>query len=290
MEYFYRLADVKICALSPFPILVNDSTKEFFSDAESDFKEDLLIEYRPVNGLPVPEDIRYKEARRVYTGQGDSAATFFSATPYVPPYAWVPRDTLEEGRLVCYYLPGSEHLMNYARNVITLMDLEATLLHFNSLILHSSLIRWDDSAILFSAPSGTGKSTQAELWRQYAGADILNGDRAALRQKNGVWNAYGLPYAGTSGIYRNDRAPLRAMVALRQASENSVRRLTASEAFRYLYPETMIHRWDPEYEKHATELLLGILNEIPVYLLSCRPDREAVELLKSKLETQETIL
>ena len=285
MEYFYRICSICIRTESPFPLLENDSTKEFFSEIAPDAGPDLEVEYKAVSELPAAEDIRYVEARRVYTGQGDSAATFFSAMPGVPPYAWVPRDTLREGKLVCHYLPGSEHLMNYARNVITLMDLEATLLHFNALILHSSLIRWNDSAILFSAPAGTGKTTQAELWKQYAGAEILNGDRSALRRINGLWHACGLPYAGTSGIYRNEHAPLRALVALRQASDNSVRRLTASEAFRYLYPETMIHRWDPEFEARATALLLEVLGEKPAYLLSCRPDRDAVELLKNEIES-----
>ena len=287
MEYFYRIADIRIRAESPFPILENNFTKEFFSDAAADAEADLVIEYRPVDALPEAEDIRYEETRRVYTGQGVGSATFFSATPLAPPYAWVPRDTIRQGKLVCHYLPDNERRMKHANNVITLMDLEATLLHFNALILHASLIRWNGMGVVFSAPSGTGKSTQAELWAQHAGAEILNGDRAALRQRDGVWHAYGLPYSGTSGIYRNERVPLGAVVALRQSSENSIRRIHGAEAFRYLYPETMIHRWDPEYEAQATKLLLDVIQEIPVYLLSCRPDREAVELLKSKLEAKE---
>lgn len=287
MQYYYTLADICIRLASPFPVLENESTKEFFSEKPPNASPDLEILYRPSETLPEPRDIRYTEARRIYTGQGEGAATFFSGTPFVPPYAWVPRDTLGEGRLICRYLPGSERLMNYARNALTLMDLESTLLHFGAVILHASFIRWNGQGVIFSAPSGTGKSTQAELWRQYAGAEILNGDRAAIRQRDGAWHGYGLPYAGTSGIYRNERAPLRAVVALRQSAENSVRRLSPSQAFRYLYPETMIHRWDPDYEQRATELLLGIFGEIPVYLLSCRPDREAVELLKNEIETQE---
>lgn len=287
MEYFFQLADVRIRVESPFPLLDNESTIEFFSDTEKDICPNLEISYLPVNELPAPEDIRYEEARRVYTGEGDSAATLFSEMPGIPAYAWVPRESLSRGKLICYYLPGKEYLMNYKRNILTLMDLEATLLHFNAIIMHASLIRWNEQAIIFSAPSGVGKSTQAELWKQYAGADILNGDRAALRKKDGVWHGYGLPYAGTSGIYRNENAPLRAIVALRQAPENSIRKLNVSDAFRYLYPETMIHRWDAEFERMATALLLDVLNVTPVYLLSCRPDREAVELLKDELEPME---
>ena len=194
------------------------------------------------------------------------------------------RKTLTEGKLVCSYVPGSEYMMNYKRNVLTMMDLEATLLHFDSIILHASFVRYNGKGIVFSAPSGTGKSTQAALWEKYADAEILNGDRAALRKTDGTWRAYGLPFAGTSGIYRNDSAPLKAVVALRQAENNSVRRIGSTEAFRYLYPETMIHRWDRDFESKATDLLLDVLRDIPVFLLECRPDQEAVEKLKEKID------
>ena len=287
MQYLLNLADICIRVEAPFPLLDNDSTKEFFSENASAPSPDLFFSYCSNDELPLPEDIRFAEARRIYTGEGDGAATFFSARPDAPPYAWVPRSSMSQGNLVCHYRPGSEHLMNYKRNVITLMDIEATLLHFNSIIFHASLIRWDGCSILFSAPAGTGKSTQAELWKKFAGADILNGDRSALRRKDGIWHAYGLPYAGTSGIYRNENAPLRAVVALRQAPENSIRRLSGAEAFRYLYSEILIHRWDAVFESRAAGLFMEIIEEIPVYLLSCRPDREAVELLKNELESKE---
>ncbi len=285
MRYYYNLADVNFFLDTPFPLLDNDSTTGFFCDAVKDTEKDLEFIYLPVKKLPPIDDIRYEEPRRIYTGQGETAATFFSSMPDVPPYAWVPRNTVKEGKLLCRYLPQCEKLMNFKKNVVTLMDIEATLLHFSSIILHASLIRWNRTAVVFSAPSGTGKSTQAELWERYEGADILNGDRAALRRKDGIWHGYGLPIAGTSGIYRNEHAPLRSIVALRQAPENSIKKLSAAEAFRFLYPETMIHRWDPEFEQQATALLLEVIEDIPVYLLSCRPDHDAVELLKSELES-----
>ena len=239
----------------------------------------------PVGRLPERTDVRYKEARRVYVGGGDNAGTYFSSYPDAPPYAFVSRETVRSGILRCEYLPGKEKYMDYSRNLITLMDIEATLLDFGGLILHSSLVSWNSGGIVFSAPSGTGKSTQAELWEKYLGADILNGDRSGIRKTDGIWRAYGLPYAGTSGIYRNESVPLKALVALRQAGENRVRRIAGAEAFRYLYPETMIHRWDPDFEKRATDLLLTLISDVPVFLLECRPDREAVGILKTEIQS-----
>ncbi|MBR2806592.1 MAG: hypothetical protein IKE18_07415, partial [Oscillospiraceae bacterium] len=267
MLYNLNLVDILIRVESPFPLLDNDSTKEFYIDKAPNSQFDLNFIYQPVDELPVPKNASYIEGRRVYIGYGSEASTFFSPVPEGIPYAWVSRASLDEGILVCKYVPGKEYLLNYKRNVLILMDLEATLLHFDAIILHASFIRWREKGIIFTAPSGTGKSTQAALWEKYYDAEILNGDRAALRRKDGMWRSYGLPYAGTSDIYRNESAPLTAVVALRQATENRIHRIKGTEAFRYLYPETMIHRWDSNFEKKATSLLLSIMSDIPIFLL-----------------------
>lgn len=268
----------------PYLMYSSHSMDDFLAEASGNEKTDLEFQIRPVRELPEMSDVRFSDPKRIYVGQGESAGTFFRSYPGKKPYAFVSRKAVRDGLLSCDYLAGDERHMDYARNLITLMDIEAALLDFDALILHSSLISWRGTGIMFSAPSGTGKSTQAALWEKYAGAEVLNGDRAAVRKVNGVWRAYGLPYAGTSGIYRNESAPLKAVVVLRQAGENRIRRIQGAEAFRYLYRETMIHRWDAEFEKKAVNLLLNVIDEVPVFLLECLPDQGAVEILKAEAE------
>lgn len=173
--------------------------------------------------------------------------------------------------------------MNYSHNLCSLIGLETLLLKYNGLLLHSSFIRWEGMGILFSAPSGTGKSTQAALWVQHEGAEIINGDRAGMIKQQNQWTAWGLPVAGSSNVYRNESAPVKTIIALRQASENRIRRLRPGEAFRYLYPEVTVHAWDRSDVEHASELLLELVTEVPVYLLECRPDTEAVSLVRGTL-------
>ena len=139
-------------------------------------------------------------------------------------------------------------------------------------------------AILFTAPSGTGKSTQAGLWEQFAGAETLNGDRSMLRRVDGVWTAFGSPFAGTSGIYRNESAPVRALIVLRQAPENTIRRLSVAEAFRAIYSESVLPRWHTEAHQQVIRLVTEIVSEVPVYLLACTPDERPVTLLRNTLE------
>ena len=157
---------------------------------------------------------------------------------------------------------------------------------FDALLLHASFVGAEGRGILFSGPSGIGKSTQARLWQENCAARILNGDRAALRKKEGTWWAWGLPYAGSSGIYRNESLPLAAIVLLEQGQENSLRPLKAAEALRRLYPEMMLHRWDKKFLEKAMDLAEELLAEVPVWCLRCRPDAQAAELLKETLKKE----
>lgn len=182
-----------------------------------------------------------------------------------------------------------EALQHFHRfdDILDIANLEHMLTALGAISLHSSFITSDGQAILFSAPSGTGKSTQAALWEQYAGAEQINGDRSVIRCVDGVWTAFGFPFAGSSGIYKNKSAPIRAIVVLRQAPENTIERLGASEAFRLLYSETAIQRWNTQGHAAAVDLLIRLSTAVPVYRLCCTPDERAVTLLQKTLASQE---
>ena len=184
----------------------------------------------------------------------------------------------------CIY-PGRENYIRTLDNLFDASELEVLLCRLGAFSLHSSLVRRSfGDAILFTAPSGTGKSTQAGLWEQYAGADTLNGDRSMIRRVDGRWTAFGSPFAGTSGIYRNESAPIRVLVVLRQAPENTIRRLSRAEAFRAIYSESVLPRWHTEAHERVISLVTEIVSEVPVYLLACTPDERPVTLLKTTLE------
>lgn len=172
-------------------------------------------------------------------------------------------------------------------NLLDAANLEHMLTALGAVSLHSSFITHNGQAILFSAPSGTGKSTQAALWEQYAHAEQINGDRSVIRCVDGVWTAFGFPFAGSSGIYKNKSAPIRAIVVLRQTPENTIERLAAPEAFRLLYSETAIQRWNTQGHAAAVDLLIRLSAAVPVYRLCCTPDARAVDLLQTTLASQE---
>lgn len=164
------------------------------------------------------------------------------------------------------------------------LSLETLLLRQDAFLLHASAIDWQGRGILFTAPSGTGKSTQAELWRIHENARIINGDRGLVRLTEDGWKVYGSPYAGSSGIHTNLSAPVACIVVLSQGPENCLKRLSPLAAFQHLYRGTTIPAWDMEAVEAGTELLLKVLETVAVFHLSCRPDQGAVEVLKQALQ------
>ena len=149
-------------------------------------------------------------------------------------------------------------------------------------MLHSSyVLTQSGAAVLFSGPSGIGKSTQAALWQQYAGADVINGDRTLIR--TGDITAHGVFYSGTSGICKNVSAPIRAIVLLDKADENTLRRAGAKEAFAAVLSQCSHYQWDAESAIHMTDLVAGLVRRADVYRLSCRADEGAVRLLQNEL-------
>ena len=164
-----------------------------------------------------------------------------------------------------------------------IINLPFQLLQRGVLTLHSSSVRTDKGVILFCGRSGIGKSTQAALWREYQDAMTLNGDRNAIAFDRGVPFAYGLPFCGTSGICYRFAEPIRAIVALQQAEENHIVRLTGSQALLTIANNT-IGLYYKERSTATTNLLVQAASHIPVYRLACTPDARGVDLLKSALE------
>lgn len=150
------------------------------------------------------------------------------------------------------------------------------------LVLHSAyIVTSAGEAILFSGPSGVGKSTQAALWERCAGARVVNGDRALVDV--GKKTANGIFYSGTSGISENVTAPVRAIVLLGQGSENRVFVPSPQAAFAGVLSQCAYYEWDARSAEQMTECVARLVSDVPVLRMDCLPDTTAVEALRGKL-------
>lgn len=166
---------------------------------------------------------------------------------------------------------------------LPLAALCARLAYFNAVLLHGSLVDLDGEGIVFTGYSGVGKTTQAQLWEKYLGADIINGDKVFLRCLEGKTYAYGSPWKGSSPYCLNRKVPVKAVVALRQAKENSIQKLDSLACMEYFMPHLFLPHWDQACLNRALDTFDQILGSVPVYLLKCRPDEDAVLLTKEQI-------
>ena len=161
------------------------------------------------------------------------------------------------------------------------------LLNDNILLFHCSAIEFNGKAYLFTAPSGTGKSTHTRLWRETFGDKVtmINDDKPLVSIPvestdedicGDAIRVYGTPYAGKDGLQTNMSAPVAAIVILHQAKENTIERMDAKCAYPTLLNQTY-RRNDPEGMIKTLELV-GQLAKLPVYSLGCTISKEAVLL------------
>ena len=158
-------------------------------------------------------------------------------------------------------------------------------LQHQRMVLHGSCIAYNGKAIIFSAPSGTGKSTHTELWKKYYPETIhINDDTPVLRLDNpDEVLACGSPWSGKTRLNTNISVPLAAIVFLEQGKENCISSLSKIEAIGRVLGEA---RKIPfrHAMMEAAELCGQLLERVPVYRLSCDISREAVETVRKELK------
>ncbi len=154
------------------------------------------------------------------------------------------------------------------------------------IMLHAAYVETKEGAVLFTGPSGIGKSTQAELWEQYGDGIIMNGDRTVLYERDGKVYAAGSPYAGSSAVYRNYESPVRAIIVLGKGEDNQTQRLKGSAALLPLMRESTFVYMDGNMKRRQAELLCSAAEKLPVYRYLCRKDVSAVERLKEVLRRE----
>ena len=174
---------------------------------------------------------------------------------------------------------GGQLAFEYLGQIIPSVMLKHCMLTF-----HGVLMEYDGYGIIISAPSGTGKTTHARMWRDLRHALIINGDRAACQKINDVWTGFGLPWSGTSGEQINRSIPIKAIVLLERSEENHAFPITGMEAFISAWANVLKPDWNTALSEKALDLLDDFLQTIPVIRLRCRPDADSVKVLSHVLE------
>ncbi len=189
---------------------------------------------------------------------------------------------LSGGELLCAADDWSEATVYFDNDnseyALPLAAVCSRLAYFGGLLFHASCVELDGEGVVFAGFSGAGKTTQARLWKEYLGAEIINGDKVLVRLAEGEVLAYGLPWKGSSEYCLNRRTRLKAIVIPMHSSVNKITRLDTLGIVEKLMPHVFLPHWDKRCLELALSAFDTLQTEISVWLLECRPDKEAVKL------------
>ncbi len=150
---------------------------------------------------------------------------------------------------------------------------------YDTVLMHGSCIAVDGTAYLFTAKSGTGKSTHTRLWRQRFGdrAVMVNDDKPLIRISQSGAIAYGTPWDGKHRLSSNIAVPLKGVCILTRAEQNSIRRISISEAYPMLLQQ--IYRpLDAAAMTRTMTLIDRMTKTVDLWQLGCNMDPEAAQV------------
>ena len=168
-------------------------------------------------------------------------------------------------------------------NILTMIHLEQLLLSVDALILHSCYTEYQNEAILFTAPSGTGKTTQANLWKKNYDISIINGDKCLLQKYNETYYACGFFLSGSAEECENKSMPIKAIVIVRQDKEDYIEEISDANKVGLLYSEITINDWNFDFVNKSLDLLEDLISKIPVLILHCTMEDHAAHVLHDYL-------
>ena len=150
---------------------------------------------------------------------------------------------------------------------------------YDTFLFHGSAVAVDGECYLFTAKSGTGKSTHTRLWRELLGsrAVMVNDDKPLIHVGDSKVTVFGTPYNGKHRLGENIAVPLKAVCILERSKDNHIRQITKQEAYSTLLQQS--------YRPHNSEMLAGTLSlidkmaqHITFWKLGCNMDISSAEL------------
>ena len=227
-----------------------------------------------IAGIPVGIESRYGSTRQLYRDYLTSRAPWVTVSASEEEMEAEGQTTPEENEQLCIY-----------RKIALLM------MDYNAFLMHAAVINIDGQGVVFTAESGTGKTTRVMLWKKAFGKrmKVVNGDKPILRFVNDGLFACGTPWRGKEHLGENTRVPMKAVCFLQRGEEVSLRRMDAREIMLRLFKQVLVPS-NPKLMGVFMNLMERFVKEVPFYLYTCNMYKEEPaklwEQMKDELKTQ----
>lgn len=167
---------------------------------------------------------------------------------------------------------------NYLEYICAYRKIADRLLEFDAFVMHGTVIEVENKGIIFTAISGTGKTTHTLYWQELLGdkLKIINGDKPIIRFFDGVPYAYGTPWAGKENFHTNARAELKEICLIERAEKNEVVPLTGIQIIS-LFVKQIYQPQIPSAISKTYDLASKLLSYCNLRKIRCTKDISAAE-------------
>ena len=247
-----------------------------------DERKDFLVE---IAGVPMEIRCKYAKNKAFFSDYFTDKAPLFSIEPQIEDLDRIRRSF--DRTAAAENRPNTDYPLWFLENNAIHELIAERIVAENVLLMHGSCIAMDGKAFLFTAPSGTGKSTHTRLWREVFGdrCFLVNDDKPMLRFENGKITACGTPWTGKHGLGSNTSVPLYAIIKLERAEENSIEPITKQEAFEVVFRQAYASR-DADTMRKILFLEQQLMDNVRFFSLGCNMDKEAAVIAWNGLNNE----
>ncbi len=176
-------------------------------------------------------------------------------------------------------IPVRQFPDSYLEELAVYRKIAEKMTDYDTVLFHGSVIAVDGAGYLFTAKSGTGKSTHTRLWREYFGdrAVMVNDDKPLLKITDDGVIAYGTPYNGKHRLGANISVPLKAICILTRANENHIETAAAEHVYALLVQQ-MYRPADAVKMMKTLSLVDRLSEKVRFYRLGCNMDISAAKV------------
>lgn len=215
--------------------------------------------------------------------QGEEAYQILILNEYKIPCGFLQGDAMMRNLTIA--TRGDKEMVSFALNNALMLMYTYCTASQDTLLMHSSVVENNGKGYMFLGESGRGKSTHSDLWVKHIdGSTLINDDNPVVRiSADGTPTVYGSPWSGKRPVYKKVSYPINGITAIEQSKHNKMRRESIPSAFGIMLSSCSTMKFDKRIHVFICGTIAKVLEKLPVYTLSCRPDEEAAKVSSSTL-------
>lgn len=273
----YLIADIVMELITDRTEYISEDLKEF--EYSGDRVSDCVINIRDYEEFKIDEhDNTLVDCKRIYVAENDNEYKLEYRN--LPVSGCVISKDLKSAYIYLRWDDYLEYPLFCAIRDIFFFKVQER----GMIAVHSSSIIYRDKAYVFSAPSGTGKTTHTNMWIQETDAQILDGDLCVLKREGRDVYAYGLPWAGSSRKFMNKKVKLGGIIFLVRSRKDVVRKPDVLNGILMLTARCFTPTFTADMVSKNTDVSASIGEVTDMYILECTKKKSAFLAVRAAID------